>query len=316
MDVDVPSAHAGVELMLSPSTMTRFEGCELAWILKNVWRVAGAEESSRVTVGDLFHLVAARVGRLVPAERTLDAARRITQEEIMQVSRSAAWQESGFGIDDELELGLKVWNLVESWFVMEPVAAAPIVSVESLVETRVAGVPVRGVIDRADQLADGRLVIVDYKTGRAPAGGGYERRLFGVKVYGCALEDMGYEVAELQLIYVGSGDIIRVTWDAEVSAVTRDAVKDLAGRMAGVLETGSARAVPGRHCLGCPYVAVCPAQGGTLPPPPDVSTWAAAATERPLDGPESPVNPEYRGQGHGNPNGGLRGEIPLFRVGR
>ena len=39
---------------------------------------------------------------------------------------------------------------------------------EEFGEAEVAGVTLYGKVDRIDRLADGRLAIVDYKTGKAP----------------------------------------------------------------------------------------------------------------------------------------------------
>lgn len=312
--VPVPPRSPENGLSLSPSTMMRFQGCELSWVLKNVVRYPGATPNARVTIGDMFHLVAAELGRLDRSERTLDAARRITQQEIMKVSRSPVWADLGYGIDEEMDLGLKVWNLVESWFDMENVAALRIVAVESLVETTVAGATVRGVIDRADQLADGRLVVVDYKTGRAPREGDHERRLFGVQVYGVALEDMGYSVAELRLVYVGSGDVVKVAWTEELAAATRASVESLEQQMGTVLTSGSAKAVPGKHCLGCQFTQVCPVQGQNLPSEAELLAASSTTPERPLEGPESGAETPDDDQHLDLPLGALRGEIPVFHV--
>ncbi|HEY5764299.1 MAG TPA: PD-(D/E)XK nuclease family protein [Rhodocyclaceae bacterium] len=61
--------------------------------------------------------------------------------------------------------------LLAEWLAVERQRGVPFVVAGCEVERQLSlrGLPIRVVADRVDRLADGRLVIIDYKTGRAPA---------------------------------------------------------------------------------------------------------------------------------------------------
>ena len=65
----------------------------------------------------------------------------------------------------------RLMALLGSWLDIERQRAAHFVVAGCEVERQLSlrGLPIRVVADRVDRLADGRLVIIDYKTGRAPA---------------------------------------------------------------------------------------------------------------------------------------------------
>lgn len=271
---------------VAPSTMARFESCELLWGLKNVLRVEVPERDRRVTTGELFHAVAASLMELPRQERNLNSVRHITQSRVMELSRTPLWEEMGYGFDEEIDFGLRVWDLVETWFSMEDVSSVDVVSTESTVEAVLfdegdmsgGGVVIRGVLDRCERRSDGKLVIVDYKTGRAPGekdsytasgtGRGLSSALgrdFGLSVYALALEEMDptNEVAEVRLLYVGSGNIVSFEWGDFERTRTRELVVSLGAKMREARRTGVVVAKSGRHCLGCAYQDRCPIQKDT-----------------------------------------------------
>jgi len=60
-------------------------------------------------------------------------------------------------------------TLVDNYFRLEDPNEARAVGIELGVETVVDGMRLRGIIDRLDVTPDGDLIVVDYKTGRAPS---------------------------------------------------------------------------------------------------------------------------------------------------
>jgi putative RecB family exonuclease len=94
-------------------------------------------------------------------------------------------------------------HLVENYFLLEDPNEPRTVGVELGVEADLDGLRLRGIIDRLDVLPDGRLIVVDYKTGRAPSERFERGSLGGVQTYALLCESMlGQAPAEVRLLYL------------------------------------------------------------------------------------------------------------------
>jgi probable DNA repair protein len=91
----------------------------------------------------------------------LDGALRAARNEVLE--RSQRWSRATLDLETE-----RLRDLLTNWLEMET-ARAPfrIVAIEHEVDCAIAGVPFSLRIDRIDELADGRRVLIDYKSGRA-----------------------------------------------------------------------------------------------------------------------------------------------------
>ena len=74
-------------------------------------------------------------------------------------------------------------TLVDNYFRLEDPNEARAVGIELGVETVVDGMRLRGIIDRLDVRRDGSLIVVDYKTGRAPSERFERGSMGGVQTY-------------------------------------------------------------------------------------------------------------------------------------
>ncbi|MBL4622201.1 MAG: PD-(D/E)XK nuclease family protein [Immundisolibacteraceae bacterium] len=83
----------------------------------------------------------------------------------------------GSGVDQRLEQQ-RLQTLLQRWIV-EELKREPftVEGFEQQVEVTVAGLSVRGRIDRVDKLADGRQVVIDYKSGEVSRNQWFDRRL-------------------------------------------------------------------------------------------------------------------------------------------
>ena len=148
--------------------------------------------------------------------------------------------------------------------------AGSAVSSAVLVETALDdGLVLRGYVDRVDVAPDGRIRVVDYKTGRAPREAFEAKALFQMKFYALVLWRLRGQVpALLQLVYLGSGELLRYSPDEVDLLATERKLKALWVAIARAAESGDWRASPGRVGDWCDHRGLCPAWGGTPPPLP------------------------------------------------
>ncbi len=81
-------------------------------------------------------------------------------------------------------------SLVEGYFQLEDPDTVDAVGVELTLEADVAGLRLRGIIDRLDVNRRGELEVVDYKTGRIPSVNQEQQRLGGVQFYALLCEQV------------------------------------------------------------------------------------------------------------------------------
>ena len=135
--------------------------------------------------------------------------------------------------------------------------------VEALLDSKLL---LRGFIDRVDVAADGRIRVVDYKSGRVPSEAYEAKALFQLKFYALVIwRTRGVVPAMLQLIYLGSGDILRYVPDEADLLATERKAEAIWRAIRTAQETGEWQPNPGRLCGWCAHKSLCPAFGGTPP---------------------------------------------------
>ena len=139
--------------------------------------------------------------------------------------------------------------------------------VEALLDSRLL---LRGFVDRVDVAPDGRIRIVDYKTGTLP-GVGYEAKaLFQMKFYALVIWRLrGVVPSVLQLVYLGNGEILRYEPDEDDLRATERKVEAVWTAIQLAHETGDWQPSPSRLCDWCSFHQFCPTKGGTVPPLPE-----------------------------------------------
>lgn len=259
---------------LSPSRAADFKECPLLYRFRAIDRLP--EPPSRPQVrGVLVHAVLERLFDLPAPMRAPTAARALVAPVWAGLcAADPALPGALFpgGTDDpELPAWLaSAGSLLEAWFALEDPRRIEPEARELLVEVELpSGLPLRGYVDRLDTTADGRMRVVDYKTGAAPPVGGEARALFPMKFYALALMLLrGRAPEELSLLYLGGGE--RWAYRPDPEELLRFA-RTLEALWAAVREAGAGgdfRPAPSRRCEWCAHRVRCPAWGGTPPPYP------------------------------------------------
>lgn len=271
---------------LSPSRAADFMQCPLLYRFRVIDRLP-EEPNAAAARGTVVHAVLERVFDSPPEERDVPRARALVVREWERLlakrpelarlfpGADAEGAEGGDGKEERSADGLAEWladaeALVERWFLLEdPVRLQP-AERELFVETRLdSGLRLRGVIDRVDVAPTGEVRIVDYKTGKAPRGEYAAGALFQMRFYALMLWRLrGMVPRRLQLVYLGSGDVLTYDPDeADLRAVERKLLA-LWAAIRRAAETGDWRPSPGRLCDWCDHRSRCPEFGGTPPPYP------------------------------------------------
>lgn len=260
----------GMEPALSPSRAADFMQCPMLYRFRVVDRLP-EPPSAAAARGTLVHAVLERLFDLPAAQRTTAAATALLPQEWERMVAGEPQLAALLTHEDGGSVAVEDWfdqaaTFVERWFTLEDPTLLEPAERELYVEARLGELTVRGYVDRLDEAPDGRLRVVDYKTGRAPSESFEARALFQLKFYGLALwRSRGVLPSRLQLVYLRDGQVLWIDpTEADLLATERKiralwAAVDLAAR------TGDWRPRPGRHCAWCAHQAICPAFGGTPP---------------------------------------------------
>lgn len=247
--------------------------------------------------GTLVHAALEQVFDLPAPERTPDSAVSLLPrawQQLCEETPDLARMLLEEGNDEQAWLG-EAAGLVRRWFELEDPRSLEPAERELYVEAEVDGLVLRGYVDRLDVAPDGRMRVVDYKTGRAPSEAFEQKALFQMRFYALVLwRTRGVVPTLLQLVYLRDGVVLRFTPDEADLRATERKVLALWAAIERAARTGDWRPRTSRLCDWCSHQALCPAFGGTPPPlPADAALLAVdpAATGQtaPADDAADPV---------------------------
>jgi RecB family exonuclease len=247
--------HPDHIVTLSPSSLQTLTDCPLRWMVE---RHGGTDPRDLVsTVGSVLHALIAE-----PAG----------SESELLVALERAWAhlpfESRWYADNELA---RHRTMIETFLAWRAQTRGELseVGVEVDVDGVIDGnVRLRGRVDRIERDAEGRLVIVDIKTGKTPVSKDDAQRHAQLAAYQLAvaegLVDHGDEPGGGRLVYLGRTGSAGATereqdpLTPEVREQWRDRIREAAGATSG--PHFIARVNNG--CSHCPLRPSCPAQAG------------------------------------------------------
>ncbi len=173
---------------LTPSKVTAFTNCPMAFRFSQIERLPEPPSPSAVK-GTLVHSALEGLIWNHPAgARSAAAAASELKQAWFEFQDDEEFAQLGLGSEESESFLADARTLVENYLTLEDPNEVRAVGVELGVEMHVDGMCLRGKIDRLDLAPDGSLVVVDYKTGRAPSER-YERgSLTGVQTYALLCE--------------------------------------------------------------------------------------------------------------------------------
>ncbi|CAM9118598.1 unnamed protein product [Phaeothamnion confervicola] len=313
---------------ISPSSVSDFNRCRRLFKYRHLDRMW--EPTSPVLLrGVLVHEALAKLYECPPEERGIDRLHETFRQ--AWIKRRADPRFAGLfdGVEEERAWGLKSMELLANYLLVD----APKITHPISVEHRIfcsfdgpgdpgrggGGMNVTGVLDRLDRGPHRGLVVIDYKTGRAPTLDYSQRtnmrilheKFFQLKIYALLVQkSLGEMPRELKLVYLDGPTTMTFPLKekdlVEVETVLRQTWKNILA----AVEAQDFPPTPSRVCNWCSFKPICPAFA------PDVAEAAAAPTGR-GQGEEEPVaatvsdggggNSSNGGGGNGGGGGGING---------
>jgi putative RecB family exonuclease len=263
----------GVDVLgaLSPSRAADFMTCPLLYRYRTIDKLP-EPPSPAATRGTVVHKVLEDLFDLPSPERTPDRAREMivpAWEALLEASPEVAEMFGGEGPDVASWL-VSCREVLDRYFELEdPRRLEPAereLYVETLLDSKLL---LRGFVDRVDVAPDGRIRVVDYKTGTSPGLLFEAKALFQMKFYALVIwRTRGVIPAVLQLVYLGNGEILRYVPDERDLLATERKVEALWAAIRTAKLTGDWRPNRSRLCDWCAHQSLCPEFGGEIPPLP------------------------------------------------
>jgi putative RecB family exonuclease len=263
----------GVDVLgsLSPSRAGDFMTCPLLYRFRTVDKLPEPSSPDAVR-GTVVHKVLEDLFDLPAAERTSARAAEMLQPAWEAVLEQEPEVAEMFG-EEGPEIGAWLASCkasLDGYFALEdPTRLEPAereLYVETLLDSKLL---LRGFIDRVDVAPSGEIRVVDYKTGKAPREAFEAKALFQMKFYALVLwRTRGVVPAMLQLVYLGSGELLRYSPDEQDLLATERKVEAIWKAVSKAQASGDWRPRRSALCGWCAHQSICPEFGGTPPPLP------------------------------------------------
>ena len=150
-------------------------------------------------------------------------------------------------------------RVVANYTRMEDPATVTPVGRELKLAENVGDITVRGVLDRMDERSDGEVVIIDYKTGKAPPERYAILAFFALKIYALLVQrQTGRTPAELRLMYLGNSTMYSIDIDRNTLDGIERQLRALTATIRAAFEKDNFPPRPSVLCGWCSFWDFCP----------------------------------------------------------
>jgi putative RecB family exonuclease len=258
-----------VRMSLSPSRAGDFQNCPLLFRFRVIDRLPQPPDPVMVR-GTLIHAVLEDLFAESAPGRTLDRAVELLPTEWEQLREAEPRLAELFTAEqaaDETAWLASCVELLGAYFGMEdPRYLEPHSREERVSYELPSGLTLAGIVDRIDIAPDGRIRVVDYKSGRSPHPLYEDKALFQMKFYALVIwRTRGVIPTLLQLMYLADGSFLTYEPEEQDLLATERKVSALWEAIAQAIEQRDFPARKSGLCRWCAHQDVCPEWGGTPP---------------------------------------------------
>lgn len=265
-----PAPSPGPETLqletLSPSRAGDFKTCPQLFKFRAIDRLP-EPTSVHQARGTTAHLALQRLFDLPSSDRTPDTLFDLFREAWTEIRGEDEFAGLFSDVEEERKWGIESLELLANYFAIEDPAAFDPAERELDITEEMDGIVIRGILDRMDRLPDGSLVIVDYKTGKAPPESYALPAFFALKIYALLIRKRtGETPVELRLLYLNGPTLYRLPVDDRQLDAMDAQLRALWTAIDRAMASGRFPPRRGALCNWCSYKDICPA-------------WAAMAAD-------------------------------------
>jgi putative RecB family exonuclease len=257
---------------LTPSKVASFKDCALAFRFSAIDKLP-EPPSAPALKGTLVHRVLERLfWEREAGKRTIEEALTRLEEEAKLFFEGEEYLSLDLPETEQEKFRAEAEKLVHNYFTLEDPNTVNTVGTELMLEAKSGTMLLRGIIDRLDKDENGDLVVVDYKTGRAPGANFEANKMAGVHFYAYLCEEvLGRRPVAVKLMYLK--EPVTITAIPNQQSIRGLTVKTNAiwTAVEKACDREDFRPNPGKLCSWCSFHEYCPAKGGTLPVRADVA---------------------------------------------
>jgi putative RecB family exonuclease len=268
---------------LSPSRAGDFKTCPQLFKFRAIDRIAEPPSIYQAR-GTTAHLALQRLFDDEVANRTPERLFDLFREAWTEIRGDEEFAGLFQSTEEERAWGVESMALLANYFSIEdPTSFDPEDRELDMLED-LEGIVIRGILDRIDRDDDGRLVITDYKTGKAPPETYALASFFALKIYALLIRKrLGETPKEVRLLYLNGPTLYRLPIDERQLDAMDGQLRALWKAIERAMSSDRFPTRPGPLCEWCSYREICPAfadglrmkQGLAEPGPGRDSTYLA-----------------------------------------
>ena len=242
---------------LSPSRAGDFKTCPQLFKFRAIDRLPEPSTIYQAR-GTTAHLALQRLFDSPAAERTPEALYDLFRQAWSEL-RMEEYEGLFESVEEERAWGVESLELLASYFSIEDPASFDPLDRELDMLEDLDGIVIRGILDRMEEV-DGRLIITDYKTGKAPPERYALPAFFALKIYALLIRHRtGRTPDAIRLMYLNGPTVYEIPVnDAQLEAMDRQ-LRALWAAIDKAIAQDNFPPRPGRLCDWCSFQDMCPA---------------------------------------------------------
>ena len=243
---------------LSPSRASQFKTCPKQFKFANVDKLK--EPTNEVQAkGTTVHQALEDLFDLPKEERSTEKLHNLFRDAWTKVRSTDEHHHLFSTVDEERDWGVDGLKLLNNYMSIEDPTSFDPLERERWVRGTIDDLNLRGILDRMDRNQKGELIIVDYKSGKAPMAKYKEPRFFALKLYAMLIKDeLGEMPAELKLIYLKNSTIHTLKISEQDLIDVKNEILEIWENIKKAYKDDEFPATKNNLCDWCYYKPICP----------------------------------------------------------